>query len=249
MASVKFSDIVKSYVDYNTSGEFTVWVEKLELVAQLQDITDKLKFIPLFLAGPAFAVYQQLSDDNKKDYEKVKPQLTTAFSTNSFAAYEQFRNRVLTEGESVDVYLADLRRLAQLIGQRDANVFIRCAFVAGLPPEISRQLRSMANLDKMELSDIVAKARGMLATSSSNDSYACAGVNNFQNNRRAKQCFKCQGYGHWSRECPTKHVYDGQKIRRCYICNSPEHLANKCSQRSGNGVGVAPASGAHPEGL
>ena len=70
--AIKFSDIIKSYEDQNTSGEFFVWIEKLELVAQLQGLTDLPKFLPLFLSGPAFSVYQQLSDETKKDYDLLK---------------------------------------------------------------------------------------------------------------------------------------------------------------------------------
>lgn len=252
MATVKFSDIVKNYEDYNTSGEFSIWVEKLELVAQLQGITEKLKFLPLFLSGPAFAVYQQLSTETKGDYDTLKQELTTAFSTNPFASYEQLRNRVLVDGESVDVYLADLRRLVNLMGQKDANALLRCAFVAGLPSEIAMQLRSTANISQMELADIVTKARAMLATSAPSTTYACAGINyNSNSNSKPKQCYNCKGFGHIARECSSKQLTNmGQKqsVRKCYICDSAEHLANRCSKRSGNGRGGASASDARPDG-
>ena len=121
MASMRFTDIVGTYVDYNTTKEFTVWVEKLELVAQLQEVKSKLNFLPLFSIGPAFAVYHQLSEDVKSNYAILKKELTTAFSTNAFSSYEQLRSRFLSDGESVDVYLADLRRLVNLKGQPEAD--------------------------------------------------------------------------------------------------------------------------------
>ena len=250
MASIKFSDIVKNYVDYNTSGEFSVWIEKLELVAQLQEITDKLKFLPLFLSGPAFAVYQQLSDGVRGDYDKLKKELNNAFSTNAFASYEQLRSRVLLDGESVDVYLADLRRLVNLIGQKDANALLRCAFVAGLPSEISMQLRSTANISEMPLDEIVAKARAMLATTMSTTTYACAATSprevSYASN--PKQCYNCKGYGHISKDCSSKQlVSERPRVRRCYVCNSSDHLANRCPQRSGNAQGGASASDARPK--
>ena len=52
---MRFTDIV-GYVDYNTTGEFTVKVEKLELAAQLQEVKDKLKFFLLFFTGPVCSV-------------------------------------------------------------------------------------------------------------------------------------------------------------------------------------------------
>lgn len=88
MASIKLSDIVKNYVYYDTSGEFSAWIEKLALVAQFQGITERQKLLPLFLSAPAFAVYQRFSDDTKSDFDKVKQELNTAFSTNTFASYK-----------------------------------------------------------------------------------------------------------------------------------------------------------------
>ena len=38
-------------------------------------------------------------------------------------------------------------------------------------------------------------------------------------------CFRFNKSGHLSRNCPDV-------IRKCYICNSSSHLANRCDQRS-----------------
>ena len=40
MARVKVTDIVKSYVGHATAGDFAKWMEKLELVIQVQNSTD-----------------------------------------------------------------------------------------------------------------------------------------------------------------------------------------------------------------
>ena len=92
--AVKLSDLIKCYE--NSKGEdFGVWIDKLELVAKLQKITDLTAFLPLFLAGDAFAVYKQLSDEVKTDFGQLKKALLTAFSVNNFNAYEQLRMRTL----------------------------------------------------------------------------------------------------------------------------------------------------------
>ena len=67
MASVKLTDIISKYEGIS-SGDFTEWVEKLELVAALQNVSDLKSFMPLFLSGPAFAVYKQLTEEEKADY-------------------------------------------------------------------------------------------------------------------------------------------------------------------------------------
>jgi len=60
-------------------------------------------------------VYQQLPPDDKKDFGKIKQALYTAFAADSFVAYEQFIARKLQPGETVDVFLAELRKLATLL--------------------------------------------------------------------------------------------------------------------------------------
>ena len=100
-------------------------------------------------------MYQQLAD-----YDKLKKQeLRIAFSTNAFSSYEQLRSRTLSDGESVDVYLADLRNLANLMGQTNADPPLRCMFVTGLPSDVSLQLKSPVNVEGMELNWLSLTAR------------------------------------------------------------------------------------------
>ena len=90
MASVKVSDIITKY-EGSASGDFAEWLEKLELVAKLQKVEDLHTFLPLFLNGPAFAVYQQLSEADKNDFGKLKSGLLSAFGVDCYAAYEQLQ--------------------------------------------------------------------------------------------------------------------------------------------------------------
>lgn len=195
MAAVKVSDLVKSYEDNKISGDFNEWCDKLELVAKLQKITELVSFMPLFLSGPAFAVYKQLADNVKADYTLLKKAMSLAFCESNYSAYDQLRARCLGDGETVDVYLADLRRLIALIGQKDAEPIIKCAFMAGLPSDVSTQLKSIAAVGELPLSDLVSKARMMLST-------------------RAVDTLTC--------------AVGEVRIRKCYICSSTQHLANRC---------------------
>ena len=92
------------------------WLEKAELVCALRGITRLEAVLPLRLTGGAFAVYQQLTAEDKADSGKIKFALKTAFAVDAFTAYELFVARRLQPGETVDVYLAELRRLAVPFG-------------------------------------------------------------------------------------------------------------------------------------
>ena len=134
MANVvlKYGDIISQF---DGSSNFSEWLNKLELVAKLQDVKNIERFLLLFLAGGAFQVFQGLSEDQKADYDTLKPPLTKAFAVDQFMAYEELISRRLGTGESVDVYLADLTRLFRLIHDRIDNKVVTCVFVAGLPED------------------------------------------------------------------------------------------------------------------
>jgi hypothetical protein len=95
--SIKCTDVIRPYSGDTDCAE---WIRKVELVAKLQSIDELEKFIPLFLVGGAFSVYEALSDEKKTDYEKLKAALLKAFSVNQTTAYEQFINRRLLPGET-----------------------------------------------------------------------------------------------------------------------------------------------------
>jgi len=98
MASIKFGDII---AQFKRDGDFAEWIAKLELVATLQGIKDWDKFLPLFLSGGAFAVYQGLSVGDKADYDKLERKLLAAFSVDATVAYEELQSRRLGHGEAV----------------------------------------------------------------------------------------------------------------------------------------------------
>ena len=110
--------------------------------------------------------------------------------------------KLLLENESVDVFLADIRRLVALMGHgHHGEPLIRSAFVSGFPSDVAMQLKSTVNAERLELSQLVGKARAMLASRGGNSTFACAGV---KSSSRTIQCFVCSGNEHVARECPNK---------------------------------------------
>jgi hypothetical protein len=235
--SVKCADLIRQF---DGEGEdFAVWIRKVELVASLQGVERLEKFVPLFLVRGAFAVFESLEDVVKDDYGKLKAALTRAFSLGQLKAYDEFVERRLYPNESVDVYVADLRRLAGLVVGRPEEEWLKCATIRGLPDEVRRQLIAACSLEKMGLQEVIVKARSLLSNGPSGvETSAVANI------RRAshRRCFLCNQVGHIARECETRNVQSngvgsrgtvGNKKQNvvCYQCGMMGHFAAECTQR------------------
>jgi hypothetical protein len=240
--SVKFGDLIRQF---EGSGDFSVWLQKLELVAQLQEVKNLQSFLPLFLSEGAFAVYQGLSDDDKKDYDKVKRALRLAFTAGPFKANEEFTARRLATGEQVDVYLADLKRLAGLVDAEVSIEGIKCAFVAGLPDDVKAQLQAACSLAGMELGEVAEKARSLLTVKEAcfasihrsgpgERREGAVGRRDVRGREAQITCYACGESGHMSRECPDRRSRfgGGRAVARfCYACGEEGHMAAFCSQK------------------
>ena len=111
-------------------------------------------FLPRLTDG-AFAVYQQLAETDKENFNRIKEALLKAFAIDAFVAYKQFVTRKLKHGEAVDVCLAEQRRLSILIGGLPDRA-IACAFVAALPEEVRQMRRSSSRMDDLTTKQILA---------------------------------------------------------------------------------------------
>ena len=142
-----------------TDPSIVEWFADFEQVCKLFRNKEPSMVILLRLTKGAYAVYQQLGDD--ADLEKIKCALYTAFGTDPFIAWKQFVRWQLKPSETVDVYLADLRKLAVPFGGATDHI-LECAFLAGLPDDISRLLRSSSRLDELGIDELLARTRNIL---------------------------------------------------------------------------------------
>ncbi|KAK8397100.1 hypothetical protein O3P69_004638 [Scylla paramamosain] len=148
--------------DGSVAQSVVEWLEKLELVCKLQGVSGEVaSVIPLRLTGDAFAVYMQLAESDRKSAEKVKKALLATFAADPYLAYDQFVNRRLRAGESPDVYLAELRRLATVFGGMNEKT-LACAFVSGLPEEVRQLLKAGSSIEALDLDQILTRARAVI---------------------------------------------------------------------------------------
>lgn len=228
------------------SADVVEWIEKFEMVCRLRGIRNLQDIIPLRLTGGAFAVYLQLSETQKGKYEEVKTALVSAFASDGFMAYEEFIARRLHDGESVDVYLADLRRLATLIGGLPDKALMY-AFVAGLPDNTRRLLRAGSRMETMDLQQALARARAVLVE----EEATVAAATVAQTRRPAQHdqpvtCHTCNQPNHFARDCRLQSARGGRRAGRpairCFRCGRQGHVAAVCQGNGGGGEGLAPPS-------
>lgn len=226
--AVRLTDVVKNY-ENESSGDISEWLEKVELVASLQKIEKLENFVPLFLSGSAFAVYKQLPESDRTVYKKLKERLIQAFGSNKFEAYEFLQRRVLESGETVDVFVADLKRLVSLMGQSEPEPLLKCAFVSGLPNDVAVQLKSISAVENLSLTDLIDRAR-MILSARTAPAGPCAAGRPVPSPRQAKlTCFSCGGQGHMVRQCPNNKGGVQREIT-CFGCGEVGHIRRFCKK-------------------
>lgn len=208
--------------EYDGTGDVVSWLTRAEMLCQLKGVAAE-SVIPLRLAGGAFHVWSQLPVADRCSLEAVRSALYTAFALDQYAAYEMFSARRLMPGESADVFLADLRRLAALFGGLTERA-LACAFVAGLPDAVRQTIRAGSKAEGLDLATILARARAILSDERIS---AAAAPRQAPAPSRSDQ----------SPASPRSRPSRGPRQLRCWACGELGHVAARCRQRLGNEVG------------
>ena len=103
--------------------------------------------LPTLLEGEALAIWLELTQDEKKNYETTKKKkIIDAIMPMSFISLDDFHKRILRPGELLSLYVHELK---QLLTQAMPDIALAAKeqlllhqFLMGLPYEISKQLRA-----------------------------------------------------------------------------------------------------------
>ncbi|KAF0307742.1 Retrovirus-related Pol polyprotein from transposon 297 [Amphibalanus amphitrite] len=147
--------------EFDGAGDVVQWHTRAQMLCELRGAS-LAAVLPLRLTGGAFAVWSQMPVADRGSADAVRDALFTAFAPDPFTAYEAFVSRRLQHGESADVFLADLRRLAALFGGVPDRMLV-CAFVAGLPETTRQVIRAGTRAESLELASVLARARAVLS--------------------------------------------------------------------------------------
>lgn len=239
--------IAKLVRTFDGAGDVVEWLNKLRLVVKLQKAGKLEDIIPLFLEGSAFQIYNQLSEKQKSDVESIERALREAYALDIFEAFDKLCKRKWNN-ESVDAYLADIKRLANL-AEIDSEVVVERVFVVGLPADTATQLRAMVRMDGSCMSDIVERARILISERMKSTEMVC--YSKVQQDRRpglaSKSCYICKSPAHLAYQCNVEQKKRDLSQITCYQCGEKGHIASfhrKYYQTQGNDKGnlSAPAN-------
>ena len=100
--------------------------------------------LPTLLERKALAIWLNLSVDDQKDYEKAKKSVVDGIMPMAFTSLEEFHHRKIHPGESLSVYVHNLKVLIEHampdIDATSRGQLLLHQFLAGIPLHVSRQL-------------------------------------------------------------------------------------------------------------
>ncbi|KAF4694413.1 hypothetical protein FOZ60_008283 [Perkinsus olseni] len=106
------SQLLSNFKPFSGDGDLDTFLKKYDTICVMQQWDDptKARNLGLFLEERAWQVYDDLSEEEKKNYLVVQKTLQKTFSKSAFGSYTAFVKRSLIQGESLESYAAALKR-------------------------------------------------------------------------------------------------------------------------------------------
>ena len=232
---------------FKIGEDFDLFVKKCNLYFEAVELGDikKRRLALLFnLSEDAFRLAEPVEfGEGENAYKDWIVKLKVLFERNQTATEKRynFHRREQEPGESVDSYAVSLREAGAKCG------FLGDEYSSRLVDQFILGLRDKATQNKLlqeppnSLDDALLIARRFEAANATMKTLAKEAteklsrttIGSVSSLTTAKTCYSCNGFGHVSRQCPTRNNFARNKsvqphTRLCYLCQKPGHLARSC---------------------
>ena len=230
---------------YRIGEDFSLFIKKLNLYFEAIGLTDnkQRRYVLLFnLSEDAFRLAESIDLPESNDWETFVDCLKTLFERNQTGTEKRysFHKRVQQPDESVDSFALTLRELGSKCGfnGEEYNHHLVDQFILGLRDRSTQN--KLLQEPPVDLDAALFVARRFGAANSTMKKLkvehfeASQSVRSVGSRTASKVCFSCNGYGHVSRECPTRRkAVSGRSSAKnfnvvCYNCKQSGHLARNC---------------------
>ena len=257
--SLKLVDVVKRFRG-DPADDVSMWLERFETAVKIslpsesdQAAVEKemTKTMPLFLDGPAYRTWKQLSQADRSDLTKVKAALNRVYGYTKSAAWEKLKLMRLLPGEHIDVLADQVKAFLEIIVDgTPPDELVSLFVIDALPSNIAEKVR-MEHGESMRSEKIVSCAKSLLSGSSEELKFSAVAVDrrtskqskNYGRAGDGQQPTRCSGCQRWGHTQPACRV-------QCFGCGGRGHIRRLCpngATSSGNGAaGMAVADHAMP---
>lgn len=228
-----FDDSIESWSSY---------IERLEQYFAVNEVENDKKVPALLtlLGGKTYGLLRNLTLPDKpatKTYDDIVKLLKDHLNPKPLKVAERFRfyKRYQLQGETVNKYIAELRRLAEHCKFGNLNESLRDQFLVGLRDEqTQKKLLAIAELTFAKAIEfaVAVETANKDAIELRGKSNPESSVNRIQRQRRPPpqaateqqksfMCYRCNGKNHRPDNCKLKDVV-------CHNCNKRRHIRKAC---------------------
>ena len=260
---MKLSDAVCKFA--GAPGEdVDQWLDRFEVAVDLTEEITKSKndpsgakarlkkmalLVPLFLTGPAYITWKQVSAAEKDNWDAVSKALRRVFGKSKTSAWKELKALKLLPGEQIDVLVNQTKTLLEITagGNTVPDQLVAAFVLDSLPSRIAEQVRLQYG-EQMLLKNIVSGAKALLVTFEDYHETAAAGKVTPRTPERSDRCYECGLPNHLAKDCLLRRNASANNIQaarrniRCFRCGDRGHVASTCRGNDDGGKASAPVS-------